>query len=73
MRNFRFTLVFAMFFATLTGWTLFNQINNIKNISTLHAPNAEEVIFVGWWIVAILTIFTIYLIINTIVFFKNKE
>lgn len=73
MKNFKFTLVFATMFATLTGWTLFNQLNNIKNINTLHFPNVEDTILVGWWILGILTLFTIYLITNSIYFFKNKE
>lgn len=73
MRNFRFTLVFAMFFATLTGWSIYNQLNNINNINSLRVPNVEDTILVGWWIVAILTLFTIYLIITAIIFLKNKE
>ena len=73
MRNFKITLVFAILFATLTVWSVFNQLENIKNINNLQVPNTEHAIIVGWVIVSIFLAFTIYLITQSVIFFKNKE
>ena len=73
MRNFKITLVFAILFVTLTVWSVFNQLENIKNINNLQVPNTEHAIIVGWVIVSIFLAFTIYLITQSVIFFKNKE